>query len=186
MSNLEHSRDLAQLPKYSSIEAGMEIIAGNGIILGRSISGEYDTQSDSFRILFVDSIHPILNFCSSIYEMPAVSIATIGHNRIIIAGDIMPEIVEIKVSIFRSLGLVGSLNTKIEQRKPSYQRLAIDRRLPIDSSERQLAIEPIDWANDGWEYDDDDDLPGAKVLKPKKPNPNLPSSTILVDDDDRC
>jgi hypothetical protein len=233
MSDLEHSGDLAQSHNYPSIEAGMEIIAGNGTILGRTISGEYHPQSDSFRILFVDSIHPMLNFCSSVYEIPAVSIVTIGHNRIVIGGDVIPEIVETRVGIFRLLGLVGSLNTKIDRKKPAYQRLAIAiekpayHRLTIDSPEersrqRQLAIEPdnsterIDWANDGWEYNmdridrdeefwaydnmdesswddewhdddrrDDDDLPGAGVLRPKKPNPNLPPSMMLVDDDDR-
>jgi hypothetical protein len=223
MSDLEHSGDLSESQKYPSIEAGMEIIAGNGTILGRTISGDYHPQSDSFRILFVDSIHPFLNFCSSIYEIPAVSIVTSGHNLIVTGGDVIPEIVETRVGIFRLLGLVGSLNTKIEQKKPAYQRLAIAidkpayHRLTI---ERQLAIEHdnsidlIDWANDGWEYNmdridrdeefwsddnidegnwddelhddrrNDDDLPGAGVLRPKKPNPNLPPSMMLVDDDD--
>jgi hypothetical protein len=221
MSHLEHSGDLSELQKYPSIEAGMEIIAVNGTILGRAISGEYHPQSDSFRILFVDSIHPMLNFCSSVYEIPAVSIVTIGHNRIVIGGDVIPEIVEARVGIFRLLGLVGSLNTKIEQKKPAYRRLAIAsnksayHRLKIDSPEATLR-ERIDWANDGWEYNmdridrdeefwaydsmdesswddewhdddrrDDDDLPGAGVLRPKKPNPNLPPSIMLVDDDDR-
>jgi hypothetical protein len=215
MSDLEHLGDLAQSPNYPSIEAGMEIIAGNGTILGRTISGEYHPQSDSFRILFVDSIHPLLNLCSSIYEIPTVSIVTSGYNRIVIGGDIIPEIVEARVGIFRLLGLVSSLNTKIEQKKPAYRRLAIAstksayHRLAIDSPETTLR-ERIDWANDGWEYNmdridrdeefwsddnidesswddewhdddrnDDDDLPGAAVLRPKKPNPNLPSSMML-------
>ncbi len=220
MSDIEHSRDLAE-SNCSSIEAGMEIITGNGIILGRAISGCYHPESDSFRILFVDSIHPILNFCSSIYEISAVSIVTIGHNRIVISGDVMPEIVETRVGIFRSLGLVSSLNTKIENKKPSYHRLTItygklanDQRAAtesdnsLDSPEATLH-EQIDWANDGWEYNmdrtdrdedfwddnldwndddpndfdnhrwDNDDLPGAGVLRPKKPNPNLPPSLIL-------
>jgi hypothetical protein len=232
MSDIEHSEDLAESQIYPTIEAGMEIIAGNGIILGRAISGDYSPQCDSFRLLFVDSIHPILNFCSSIYELPAVSIVTIGHNRIVIDGDVIPEIVETRVGMFRFLGLVSSLNAKIERKKRSYQRLSIVskkpayHRLAIDSPEerlrqRRVPIEPdnsfqrvsqqrielIDWANDGWEYNidridriedfwgdnldwndddrwDDDDLPGAGVLRPKKPNPNLPPSMILVDDDD--
>ncbi len=230
MSDIEHSEDLAESQIYPSIEAGMEIITGNGIILGRAISGHYDSQSDSFRLLFVDSIHPILNFCSSIYELPAVSIVTIGHNRIVIAGDVMPEIMETRVGIFRFMGLVASLNSKMEHKQRSYHRIERKNptyhRLEIDSPEerlrqRQVAIEAnnltdrIDWANDGWEYnmdridrgedfwsdnldwnDDDDDpndfdndrtdddLPGAGVLRPKKPNPNLPPLMMLVDEDD--
>jgi hypothetical protein len=225
MSDIEHSEDLAILPNYPDIEAGMEIITGNGIILGRAISGYYNSQRDSFRLLFVESIHPILNFCSSIYEISAVSIVTIGNNRIIIGGDVIPEIVETRVGIFRFLGLVSSLNTKIESKKPSYHRiesnkpsyhrLIIDRRAEIepDNSPTVTLRKQIDWANDGseynmdridrdeefWSYDnidegnwdeelyddgrtDDEDLPGASVLRPKKPNPNLPPSLMLVDD----
>ena len=230
MSDIEHSKDLAESQAYPTIEAGMEIIAGNGIILGRLISGYYSPQSDSFRLLFVDSIHPILNFCSSIYELPAVSIVTIGHNRIVIAGDVIPEIIETRVGIFRFIGLVASLNGKIERKQRSYHRIerknSTYQRLTVDSPEerlrqRQVAIEAnnltdrIDWANDGWEYNmdridrdedfwsdnldwndddpndfdndrtDDEDLPGAGVLRPKKPNPNLPSLMILVDEDER-
>jgi hypothetical protein len=229
MSDIEHSKDLAESETYPSVEAGMEIITGNGIILGRAISGDYDPQSESFRLLFFDSIHPILNFCSSIYELPTVSILTIGHNRIVIAGDVIPEIVETRVGIFRFIGLVASLNSKIERKKRSYHQIERKNlnyhRLEIDSPEerlrqRRVAIEAnnstdrIDWANDGWEYNmdkidrdedfwsdnldwndddpndfdkdrtDDEDLPGAGVLRPKKPNPNLPPLMMLVDDDD--
>jgi tRNA-binding EMAP/Myf-like protein len=216
MSDIEHSGDLAalSLSNYSSIKAGMEIIAGDATILGRIVSVNYHLQSDSFRILFVDSIHPMLNFCSSIYEMSAVSIVSIGENLIVIAGDVIPEIVEVKLGIFRSVGLVSSLTTKIESKKPSYKRIeskkssyyksGIAKRVSIDFDD---SIERIDWANDGREYGmdkidrdedfwgdnldwndgdrwNDDDLPGAGVLRPKKPNPNLPPSMILVDDDD--
>jgi sporulation protein YlmC with PRC-barrel domain len=222
MSDIEHSEDLAVLPNYNSIKAGMEIITENAVRLGRIISIDNKSHSGSSRVLFVDSIHPLLNFCSSIYEIPAVSIVTIGNNRIIIGGDVIPEIVETRVGILRSLGLVDSLNTKIERRKPSYRRLATHNQSyckrsaitldnSIDSPEVTLR-EQIDWANDGWEYNlnpidrhddiwgdnmdwndddpnnwdnnnDDDDLPGASVLRPKKPNPNLPPSLMLVDED---
>jgi hypothetical protein len=229
MSDIEHSADLAALLNYSSVKAGMEIIAGDATILGRIVSVDYHPQSDSFRILFVDSIHPMLNFCSSIYEMSAVSIVSIGENLIVIGGDVIPEIVEVKVGIFRSLGLVSSLNTKIHRKKPSYHRIESQQISYQRLANRKSAIEPdnslaeplqrridrIDWANDGseynmdridrdedfWSYDNldwnddnpndfdndlwhDDDLPGTGVLRPKKPNPNLPPSMILVDDDD--
>ncbi len=212
MSNIEHSENLAPSQTHPSIKAGMEIITGNGIILGRTVSGYYHPQTDSFRILFADSIHPMLNFCSSIYELPAVSIVTIGHDRIVISGDVMPEIVEIRAGMFRFLGLVA-LNTKLESKKPSYHRSAIE---PANSFAEPLGgIDRIDWANDGQEYNidkidsgenfwydninennwdiesydedrgNDDDLPGAPVLRPKKPNPNLPPSLMLVDDEPR-
>jgi hypothetical protein len=240
MSDIEHSGDLADFLNYASIEAGMEIITENGIRLGWTIAVAYNSQSGSAQVLFADSIHPMLNFCSSIYQLPILAIVTIGHNRILTRGDVIPDIIEIKVGILRSLNSVDSLNTKIERKQPSYQRLVTHSQVPIyekveiDSRrerllvlneakvrERQLAtdsdnsIEQIDWANDGWEYNmnridrdedfwgdnmdwnddapndfdnnrgDDEDLPGAAVLRPKKPNPNLPPSMILVDDDGR-
>jgi hypothetical protein len=229
MSDIEHSGDLAALLNYSSIKAGMEIIAGDATILGRIVSVDCRSQTDSFRILFVDSIHPMLNFCSSVYEISAVSIVSIGENLIVIGGDVIPEIVEVKVGIFRSVGLVSSLNTKIDRKKLSYHRIEsqqisyhrlADRKSAIEpdnslAEHLQRRIEKIDWANDGseynmdridrdedfWSYDSldwnddnpndfdndrwhDDDLPGAGVLRPKKPNPNLPPAMILVDDDD--
>jgi hypothetical protein len=221
MSDIEHSGDLAYFLNYASIEAGMEIITENGIRLGRTISVNYNSQSGSAQLLFADSIHPMLNFCSSIYQLPILAIVTIGHNRILTRGDVIPDIIETKVGILRSLKLVDSLNTKIERKQPSYQRLVTHRQVPIYKGVKidgQLAtdfdnsIDRIDWANDGWEYNmdridrdedfwsddntdwndkdpndfdndrwNDDNLPGAGVLRPKKPNPNLPPSMMLGD-----
>jgi hypothetical protein len=222
MSDIEHSEDLADFLNYDSIEAGMEIITENGIRLGWIIAVAYNSQSVSAQVLFADSIHPMLNFCSSIYQLPILAIVTIGHNRILTRGDVVPDIIETKVGILRSLNLVDSLNNKldrkklsyhrIESAKPSYHRSGLAEPVALDFDN---SIDKIDWANDGWEYNmdridrdedfwsddnidwndddpnhfdndrwNDDDLPGAGVLRPKKPNPNLPPSMILVDDDD--
>jgi sporulation protein YlmC with PRC-barrel domain len=220
VSDIEHSGDLADLLNYAQIQSGMEIITENGIRLGQTISIDRNSQSGSAQLLFVDSIHPMLNFYASIYQIPILAIIAIGHNRILTRGDIIPEIIETKVGIFRSLNLVDSLNTKLDRKKLSYHRIerassyhrsGLAERVALDFDN---SIEQIDWANDGWEYNmdridrdedfwfddnldwndddpnifdndrwDDDDLPGAGVLRPKKPNPNLPPSMILVDDE---
>jgi hypothetical protein len=152
------------LPYPENIQSGMGIVIQNKMIVGSIKSVIHDSQGD-FYILFSDNNCPTLDLFSSIYKISSSEITDVfDDDFIVVVDDFDTRIVEIRLGILRSIGLVDSLNNKINKERLSYQA-------PVITS-----IDSID----GY----DDNLPGAGVLRPKKPNPNLPPAMILVDNDD--
>ncbi len=219
MSELEHSDLGLAVPNYALIKAGMEIITEHAIILGRITSVSYNSEEKLLDLFFVNSIHPILNIFSSVYRISGVEVVTIGTDRILVPADVILKTIEVKVSIFRSIGWVESLDTKIARKRIYYNLSTIDKKKTyyqlsrIDRADENASdslvepllcgIDPTNWAEDGrddyidWDNDndiwdnnidpfdrDDDEPPYASVLAPKKPNPNLPPSLMVMDDDD--
>jgi hypothetical protein len=88
MSDPEHFVE----PDYSLVKPGMEIITEDAMILGRIISIEPSSHRGSPNIFFVDTVHPLLNLFSSVYQISALEIATVGHHRIILAKDALNRI----------------------------------------------------------------------------------------------
>jgi hypothetical protein len=165
MSDLE---DLSIEPDYSVIVPGMEIITEDAMILGRIISVEFSSRRGSPNIFFVDTIYPILNLFSSVYQMSALEIVTIGHDRIILAKDALSRITEIKAGVFRSIGFADSLNTKTEKRKLSYQRVTV--RSKGDLRRNTGGDDAWYFADRSDRHPDNEEPPYSRVTVPKKPN----------------
>jgi hypothetical protein len=180
MSDREQLAYLSVEPDYSLVTPGMEIITEDAMILGRIISIEPSSNRGSPNIFFVDTIHPLLNLFSSVYQISALDIATVGHHRIILAKDALNRIVKIKSGLLESFGLFNSLHTKIENKKISWKQAKLVSKKSIDpnSSNRSTL-----WDDDNWRDRPDDDPPYSRVTVPKKPNPNLPPLMMVADED---
>ncbi len=184
MSDPQQLAYLPVEPDYSAIVPGMEIITDDALILGRIISVEFSSRRGSPNIFFVDTIHPVLKLLASTYQMSGLEVATIGHNRIILAKDAIERIVEVKVGVFRSIGLVDSLTTKIGKKRALYHRLTSHSKNLIDRGNRRA--DDV-WVEDGktiWSDRDDENPPSARVPRPKKTHPNLPPLMRLVDEEE--
>jgi hypothetical protein len=147
------------LPYYDELKPGMEIIDRNDIKFG-TLKSIYQNYEGDLCISFVDNIHPILNLFSSTYEISSSEIISIDY-QVMVLDDCDTRIVEIRLGILRLLGLAVSINSKIESKR---RKKVLDTLNSTDTS--------------------DDEPPYTSVVAPKKPNPNLPPSLRLVDDDD--
>jgi hypothetical protein len=180
VSDIEHS--LIPLD-YGAIKPGMEIITEDAMILGRTISVEYRSTTDSIDVFFVDTTYHILSLFSSIYRISSLEISTIGYNRIILSKDALRKIVETRIGIFKSIGLVDSLHAKIERKKAQYQRAeSISKRSTSRYNKLRNTSEEDIWDEDDRIDRDSDEPPFSRVLVPKKPNPNLPP--LMMDEDE--
>jgi hypothetical protein len=190
MSDPEHLAYSSVDPEYRLVELGMEIITEDAMILGRIISIEPSSHRGSPNIFFVNTIHPLLNLFSSVYQISASDIATVGHHRIILAKDALNRIVKIKSGLLESSGLFNSLHTKIENKKISWKQATLVSKKSIDpySGDRStiwdedLSEDDL-WDEDNWRDRPDDEPPYSRVTVPKKPNPNLPPLVMVVDKD---
>lgn len=184
MSDPEHLAYSVE-PDYRLVKPGMEIITEDAMILGRIISIESSSHRGSPNIFFVDTVHPVLNLFSSVYQISALEIATVGHHRIILAKDALNRIVKIKSGLIESFGLFNSLHTKIENKKISWKQAKLVSKRSIDPNSRDRSSI---WDDDLWGEDNgrdrsDDEPPYSRVTVPKKPNPNLPPLMMVADED---
>jgi hypothetical protein len=163
-------------PDYSLVKPGMEIITEDAMILGRIISIEPSSHRGSPNIFFVDTVHPLLNLCASVYQMSALEIATVAHQRIILVKDAFNRIVKIKSGLLESSGFSNSLHTKIKNKKISWKQAKLASKKSIDPDDDL-------WGDDNWNDRSDDEPPYSRVTVPKKPNPNLPPLVMVVDED---
>jgi hypothetical protein len=176
MSDPEDLAHLSVEPDYSLVKPGMEIITEEAMILGRIISIEPSSQRGAPNIFFVDTVHPLLNLFSSVYQMSALEIATVGHHRIILAKDAFNRIVKIKSGLLESSGFSNSLHTKIENKKIYWKQAKLVSKISVDPEDDL-------WGEDNWRGGSDDEPPYSKVPVPKKPNPNLPPLMMVVAED---
>jgi hypothetical protein len=182
MSDAIDSAYLPVEPDYTLIKPGMEVITEDAMMLGRVISIEPRSHRGAPNILFADTIHPLLNLYSSVYQISALEIATLGHHRIILAKDAIERIIEIKLGIFRAIGLGDSLSTRIKKKQAAYKQAKLVSQKSID----RYSSEPLNtWDDEFWNEDDlsDDEPPYSRVPVPKKPNPNLPPLMMAVSED---
>jgi hypothetical protein len=177
MSDPEDLVHLSVEPDYSLVKPGMEIITEDAMILGRIISIESSSQRGAPNIFFVDTVHPLLNLYASVYKMSALEIATVGHQRIILAKDAFNRIVKIKSGLLESSGFSNSLHTKIKNKKIYWKQAKLASEKSIDPNNSEL------WEDDNWRGGSDDEPPYSRVPIPKKPNPNLPPLVMVVDED---